>query len=128
MATIIKSKPTRKYEVEVWWQGKTFIGEIGRLLNSFSWKEVRNGVDAIDFNIDQGILMDYCNKIGEQPSTLLQIKNTDIKIKRMRPKAATADLNQPPSQRCAIREECRKRSRLTRLHRPEPPLRLSDGW
>lgn len=73
---------SRKYEVEVWYQGKTLMGEIGRLLNSLKWKEVRNGVDSIDFNIDQGVLMDYCNKIGEDPATFLQIKNTDIKLKR----------------------------------------------
>lgn len=82
MTSIIQSKPDRKYEVELWWQGTTKVGEIGRLLNSFKWTETRNGVDAIDFNIDQGVLKEYCDKIGEEPQTLLQIKNTDVKIKR----------------------------------------------
>lgn len=79
---MISTKKNRKYEVEIWWQGKTKVAEIGRLLNSFKWTETRNGVGAIDFNIDQGALMDYCNTINEEPSTLLQIKNTDVKIKR----------------------------------------------
>lgn len=76
------SKPMRKYEVEVWWRNRTKVGEIGRLLNSFKWAESRNGVGSIDFNIDQGVLSDYCQKIGEDPAVLLQLKNTDIKLKR----------------------------------------------
>ena len=76
------SKPMRKYEVEVLWRNRTKVGEIGRLLNSFKWTESRNGVGSIDFNIDQGVLSDYCQKIGEDPAVLLQLKNTDIKLKR----------------------------------------------
>lgn len=76
------SKPMRKYKVEVWWRNRTKVGEIGRLLNSFKWTESRNGVGSIDFNIDQGVLSDYCQKIGEDPAVLLQLKNTDIKLKR----------------------------------------------
>lgn len=80
--TATQSKPDRKYEVELWWRGTTKVGEIGRLLNSFKWTETRNGVDSIDFNIDQAVLKEYCDKIGEEPQTLLQIKNTDVKVKR----------------------------------------------
>lgn len=75
----------RKYEVEVWWQGNTKLGEIGRLINSensFSWTETRNGVGGIDFNIDMGVLREYCSSIGEDPKVFLQYKNTDIKLKR----------------------------------------------
>lgn len=73
---------TRKYEVEVWHQGTTLLGEIGRMLNSFSWVETRNGVGGIDFNIDESALKEYCDSIGEDAKTFLQLKNTDIKIKR----------------------------------------------
>ena len=72
----------RKYEVEVWYQGTTLLGEIGRLLNSFSWTETRNGVGGIDFNIDESVLKEYCDQIGEEPKVFLQLKNTDIKVKR----------------------------------------------
>lgn len=73
---------TRKYEVEVWYRNSTLLGEIGRLLNSFSWTETRNGVGGIDFNVDESILVDYCTRIGEDPKTFLQLDNTDIKVKR----------------------------------------------
>lgn len=79
---MIGTRKQRKYEVEIWYQGKERIGEIGRLLNSFKWSETRNGVSTIDFNIDQSVLQEYCSMRGEQPSTLLQLKNTDVKVKR----------------------------------------------
>lgn len=72
----------RKYEVEVWYRGNVKLGEIGRLLNSLKWTETRNGTGGIEFNIDNAILIDYCQKIGTDPAEFIQLINTDIKVKR----------------------------------------------
>lgn len=72
----------RKYDLEIWYRGQTKLGEIGRLVNSLKWTEKRNGVGGIDFNIDNGQLINYCQHINEDPMEFIQQFNTDVKLKR----------------------------------------------
>ena len=72
----------RRYEIEVWWRGQTFVGEIGRLCRNINYSMTRNGVYTLDFSIDSTAYREWCESINEDPMNVLMVKNADIKLKR----------------------------------------------
>lgn len=72
----------QKYEIELWYRGQTRIGEISRYCRNIKFSLVRNGVDSLSFDIDLKAFEEYCERINEDPSLILDPLNADIKVKR----------------------------------------------
>lgn len=70
-----------KYKVELWYRGTARIGEIRRMTQNLRWSKKRNGVYTIEFSMETKQFHDWCASIGELPVNVLNLLNTDVRIK-----------------------------------------------